>query len=144
MLLNKKDLSENKNIAIPLNRVPPSPYIPNGLSDQDKILGIEHHFSKILELLGLDLTDDSMRKTPHRYAKMLVKELFLGLDENKFPAITTQENKFDYSEMLIESNISICSVCEHHFVPILGYCHIGYIPNSKVIGLSKLNRVAQY
>jgi GTP cyclohydrolase I len=126
------------------DKIPHSPYIPNHLSADDKIKNIEHHFEKILETLGLDLTDDSIKKTPHRYAKMLVKELFTGLDEKQFPKITTQENKFEYSQMLIESNISIRSVCEHHFVPILGYCHIAYIPNSKIIGLSKLNRIAQY
>jgi GTP cyclohydrolase I len=124
--------------------VPRSPYTENGLSDEEKIERISLHFSMILETLGMELSDDSIYKTPYRYAKMLVKELFWGLREENFPKITTQENKFSYQEMLIEANITIQSVCEHHFVPILGYCHIAYFPNEKVIGLSKLNRVAQY
>lgn len=121
-----------------------SPYIDNEFSDNQKIEIIANHFEKILETLGLDLTDDSITQTPHRYAKMLVKELFTGLKKENFPKITTQENKFQYNQMLVEANIEIKSVCEHHFVPILGYCHIAYFPGDKVIGLSKLNRVAQY
>lgn len=122
----------------------PYPWTENNLTDQEKIQKIEHHFEQILRTLGLDLTDDSLRKTPYRYAKMLVSELFQGLKPDHFPAITTQENKFNYRSMLIESHISINSICEHHFVPILGYCHIAYIPRDTVIGLSKLNRIAQY
>lgn len=121
-----------------------SPYIDNEFSDNQKIEIIANHFEKILQTLGLDLTDDSITQTPHRYAKMLVKELFTGLKKENFPKITTQENKFQYNQMLVEANIEIKSVCEHHFVPILGYCHIAYFPGDKVIGLSKLNRVAQY
>lgn len=122
----------------------PYPFSGNELSDQEKIQTIEHHFKQILMTLGMDLNDDSLQKTPHRYAKMLVKELFQGLEESSFPTVTTQENKFHYSQPLIESHITIQSICEHHFVPILGYCHIAYIPRDRVIGLSKLNRVAQY
>lgn len=125
-------------------QVPRSPYTENGLSDEEKMERIAFHFSKVLETLGMELSDDSIYKTPYRYAKMLVKELFWGLREENFPKITTQENKFAYQEMLIEANITIQSICEHHFVPILGYCHIAYFPNEKVIGLSKLNRIAQY
>lgn len=121
-----------------------SPLLKNAMSDDEKIEVISHHFQKILETLGLNLEDDSLQKTPLRYAKMLVKELFLGLEEKNFPSITLQENKFHYQEMLIESNISIKSVCEHHFIPILGHCHIAYFPDDKLIGLSKLNRIANY
>jgi len=121
-----------------------SPLSKNAHSEDEKIVIISHHFEKILETLGLNLEDDSLCKTPGRYAKMLVQELFAGLDEKKFPKITTQENKFHYNQMLIESNIGIKSVCEHHFIPILGHCHIAYFPGEKVIGLSKLNRVAAY
>lgn len=122
------------------------PIVPEQLAvcDEEKIRIIEQHFAVILKTLGLDLTNDSLEKTPHRFAKMLVQELFTGLLGNNFPKITTQQNSFSYREMLLETNISIKSVCEHHFMPILGYCHIAYIPKDKVIGLSKLNRVAQY
>jgi GTP cyclohydrolase I len=120
------------------------PFLENNLSDQEKIETIEYHFKHILQALGMNLADDSLRKTPYRYAKMFVQELFQGLNDKNFPSITTQDNKFHYNQPLIESHISIQSVCEHHFVPILGYCHIAYIPKDRVIGLSKLNRVAKY
>ena len=127
-----------------LDQVPRSPYTDNGLTDEEKIEKIAFHFSKILDVIGLELDDDSLQKTPYRYAKMLVTELFWGLKSEAFPKITTQENKFSYKEMLIEANISIQSMCEHHFVPILGYCHIAYFPKDRIIGISKLNRIAQY
>lgn len=133
-----------KECGINFDLICKSPHVQNILSDDQKIETISYHFEKILETLGLNLADDSLCKTPGRYAKMLVKELFSGLEEKNFPNITTQENKFNYNQMLIESNISIKSVCEHHFIPILGYCHIAYFPGEKVVGLSKLNRVAAY
>lgn len=114
------------------------------VDDDEKMKNIEYHFSQILTILGLDLQNDSLNRTPYRFAKMLVRELFTGLKAENFPKITTQQNSFGYHEMLLETNISIKSVCEHHFMPILGYCHIAYIPQNKVIGLSKLNRIAQY
>lgn len=114
------------------------------VDDEEKINKIEHHFSQILQILGLDLQNDSLHRTPYRFAKMLVKELFTGLKSENFPKVTTQQNSFNYHEMLLETNISIKSICEHHFMPILGYCHIAYIPKNKIIGLSKLNRIAQY
>lgn len=120
------------------------PFLGNGLSEEEKIETITHHFHAILVALGLDVENDSLKKTPHRYAKMLVQELFQGLDASQFPAITTQANTFHYQEPLIQSHISIQSICEHHFVPILGYCHVAYIPKERVLGLSKLNRIAQY
>jgi GTP cyclohydrolase IA len=120
------------------------PFLENDLSAQEKINRIEVHFRSILETLGMDLTDDSLQKTPYRYAKMLVSELCKGLDDSTFPQIVAQENKFNYKEPLITSNISIHSLCEHHFVPFMGYCHIAYVPRQRIIGLSKLNRVAQF
>jgi len=147
MLSDELNLNKNKtfkDLGINFDLISKSPQIKNILSDEQKIETISFHFEKILETLGLNLEDDSLCKTPNRYAKMLVKELFCGLDEKNFPAITTQENKFNYNQMLIESNISIKSVCEHHFIPILGFCHIAYFPGDKVVGLSKLNRVATY
>lgn len=125
-------------------KFPESPYIESTLSPDARKIAIDGHFRKILELLGLDLTDDSLMDTPRRVAKMYVDEIFSGLPKENFPKITVQENKFGYNQMLIETNIAIRSVCEHHFVPIIGNCHIGYIPGKKVIGLSKLNRVADY
>lgn len=127
-----------------LDQVTRSPYTDNGLTDQEKIDSITFHFAKILDAIGLELEDDSLQKTPHRYANMLIKEVFSGLKKEAFPSITTQENKFSYEGMLVEANISIQSICEHHFVPILGYCHIAYFPKDRIIGLSKLHRIAQY
>jgi GTP cyclohydrolase I len=114
------------------------------LDDESKIRLIERHFSAILETLGLDLTDDSLKDTPKRVAKMYVKELFSGLNPINKPAIALFENPFRYNQMVVEKNISVYSNCEHHFVPIVGKAHVAYISNGKVIGLSKLNRIVQY
>jgi GTP cyclohydrolase I len=114
------------------------------LSDAEKIAKIESHFREIMLTLGLDLTDDSLRGTPKRVAKMYVDEIFSGLNPVNEPKIALFENKFGYNEMLIEKNISFYSNCEHHFVPIMGKTHIAYISSGQVIGLSKLNRIVQY
>jgi len=114
------------------------------LSDEDKIARIEGHVKSIMETLGLDLTDDSLRGTPYRVAKMYVKEMFSGLNPDNKPAVTLFENKYNYHEMLVEKDITVHSNCEHHFVPIIGKAHVAYIPRKKVIGLSKINRLVQY
>lgn len=98
----------------------------------------------IMEEMGLDLTDDSLSGTPYRFAKMYVKELFYGLDPSNKPKLSTFENKYGYKKMLVEQNINIDSSCEHHFLPIVGHAHIGYLPTKKVIGLSKINRLVDY
>ena len=113
-------------------------------SDDEKIENIQHHFAKIMEELGLDLTDDSLSGTPYRFAKMYVKELFYGLNPKNKPKLSVFENKYEYKKMLIEQNITIDSSCEHHFLPIVGYVHVAYIPQKKVIGLSKINRLVDY
>jgi GTP cyclohydrolase I len=113
-------------------------------TEEEKIAAIERHFTSIMQVLGLDLEDDSLSETPKRVAKMFVKEIFWGLDPANFPKCTTIENKMKYDEMVFERNISIKSMCEHHFLPIYGKAHIAYIPNSKVLGLSKLNRIVEY
>ena len=114
------------------------------LSDDEKITVIEKHFTAIMDTLGLDLTDDSLKGTPRRVAKMYVKEIFSGLNPANLPKIALFENKYKYNEMLLEKNISFYSNCEHHFVPIMGKAHIAYISNGQVIGLSKLNRIVEY
>ena len=113
-------------------------------SDEEKMESIEYHFIKIMDELGLDLTDDSLRGTPYRVAKMFVKEIFSGLDPKNKPKISVFDNKFGYNKMLIESNISFNSTCEHHFLPIVGKAHVAYMSSGKVIGLSKLNRIVDY
>ena len=113
-------------------------------SDDEKIKNIQHHFKMIMQEMGLDLTDDSLSGTPYRVAKMYVKELFYGLNPANKPKISTFENKYGYKKMLVEQNINIDSACEHHFLPITGLAHIGYIPKDKVIGLSKINRLVDY
>lgn len=114
------------------------------LSDQEKIEKIQHHFGKIMETLGLDMDDDSLSGTPYRFAKMYVKELFYGLDPSNRPKVSTFENKYGYRKLLVEQDINIDSSCEHHFLPIVGKAHIGYIPKDKVVGLSKINRLVDY
>jgi GTP cyclohydrolase I len=119
---------------------------PDGheLDDDAKIHVIEKHFCEIMKVLGLDLTDDSLKDTPRRVAKMYVKEIFSGLNPANKPAITLFDNKYRYDQMVVEKNISVYSNCEHHFVPIVGRAHVAYISKGKVIGLSKLNRIVQY
>jgi len=114
------------------------------LSDEEKIAKIEKHFTAIMETLGLDLRDDSLKGTPRRVAKMYVKEIFSGLNPENMPVMAMFENKYKYNEMLVEKNISFYSNCEHHFVPIIGKAHVAYISNGSVVGLSKLNRLVQY
>ncbi|MCX6332631.1 MAG: GTP cyclohydrolase I FolE [Bacteroidetes bacterium] len=113
-------------------------------TDDEKVAAIEPHFKAIMEILGLDLNDDSLKGTPLRVAKMYVKELFQGLNPANMPSMTLFENKFQYNEMLVEKNINFYTNCEHHFVPFFGKAHVAYISSGKVIGLSKLNRLVEY
>ncbi len=114
------------------------------LSDPEKKRRIAFHFREIMETLGLDLTDDSLKGTPERVAKMYIDEVFYGLDPKKKPEVTLFDNKFGYNEMLVEKDIKVHSYCEHHFVPIVGTAHVAYIPSGKVIGLSKINRIVDF
>ena len=114
------------------------------LSDVEKMIRIEKHFKAIMETLGLDLKDDSLKGTPARVAKMYVKEIFSGLDPNNKPEMSLFENTYKYDQMLVEKNITLYSNCEHHFVPIIGKAHVAYTSSGKVIGLSKLNRIVTY
>ncbi len=114
------------------------------LSDEEKIAKIAHHFREIMQTMGLDLTDDSLKGTPNRVAKMYVKEIFSGLNPANKPKIALFDNKYRYNEMLVEKDITFYSNCEHHFVPIIGKAHVSYISNGKVIGLSKINRLVQH
>lgn len=113
-------------------------------SDDKKIEMIKYHFEAIMKVLGLDLSDDSLKDTPERVAKMYVKEHFSGLDPKNKPSISLFDNKFGYHRMLVEKDITLYSNCEHHFVPIVGKVHVAYIPGEMVIGLSKINRLVQY
>ena len=113
-------------------------------TDEEKIAAKAPHFKAIMEILGMDLRDDSLRGTPLRVAKMYVKELFQGLNPANMPSMTLFENKFQYNEMLVEKNINFYTNCEHHFVPFFGKAHVAYISSGKVIGLSKLNRLVEY
>ena len=114
------------------------------LTNKEKIDAIANHFSSIMKILDLDLNDDSLKDTPRRVAKMYVEEIFEGLDDSKIPNIKKFENSFDYKGIILEKNISLFSLCEHHFVPIIGKAHIGYFANKKIVGLSKLNRIVNF
>lgn len=114
------------------------------ISDAQKMDIIEGKFREIMETMGLDLSDDSLQGTPHRVAKMFVKEIFSGLNPANKPKISVFENKFKYGEMLVEKNINLNSTCEHHFLPIVGKAHVAYISSGEVIGLSKINRIVDY
>lgn len=111
---------------------------------EEKIKTITQHFEHIIRTVGLDLQDDSISGTPKRLATMMVNETMWGLSPANFPRMMTVDNKMQYDEMLVERNISVMSLCEHHLVVFNGHCHLGYIPNGKVVGLSKFNRVVEY
>ena len=113
-------------------------------SDAEKMSTIEKHFHIIMEEMGMDMTDDSLQGTPHRVAKMFIQEIFSGLNPANKPKISVFDNSYNYDKMLVEANISFNSTCEHHFLPIVGKAHIGYVSSGKVIGLSKLNRIVDY
>lgn len=127
-----------------LSKVRSSPVIDNGLTPEQKIEKIEKSFTDIMTTLGLDLSDDSLKDTPKRVAKMYVKEIFGGLDSAQFPKITVIENKMNYDQMVCVQNIEVLSFCEHHFQPIDGFATVAYIPKNKVIGLSKINRIVEF
>lgn len=110
----------------------------------DRTLQVENKFSEVLELLGLDLSDDSVKGTPKRLAKMFIEELFCGMDYDNFPACTTVENKMGYREMVVRDGIDVKSMCEHHFLPIVGKATIAYLPSTKVLGLSKMDRIVDF
>lgn len=114
------------------------------LPNSEKINQIESHVESILDILGMDLTDDSLRGTPKRVAKMFVNEIFSGLHPDQKPKASTFENKYKYGEMLVEKNITVYSTCEHHLLPIVGRAHVAYISSGNVIGLSKMNRIVNY
>ncbi|HJV19036.1 MAG TPA: GTP cyclohydrolase I FolE [Sediminibacterium sp.] len=113
-------------------------------TDAEKMKIIQEHFKSIMETMGLDLSDDSLKGTPRRVAKMFIQEIFSGLNPANKPSVALFDNKYKYNEMLVEKNISFYSNCEHHFVPIIGKAHVAYISSGKVIGLSKLNRLVEY
>ena len=123
-----------------------TPMKPNAfaMSDDEKKERISILFSEIMDVLGLDLTDDSLRGTPDRVAKMYIEEIFSGLDPKNKPKVALFDNKYQYNQMLVEKDITFYSNCEHHFVPIIGKAHVAYMSSGKVIGLSKLNRIVQY
>lgn len=114
------------------------------IDDEEKITRIEKHFQEIMNILGLDLKDDSLKGTPRRVAKMYVKEVFSGLNPKNRPTAKLFDNKYNYDQMLVEKDITFYSHCEHHFVPIYGKAHVAYFSSGKVIGLSKINRIVQY
>ena len=134
----------NVETAEILQKVTQTPMIANKLSDDEKIAIISVKFKEILETLGLDLSNDSLQESPQRIARMYVKESFKGLSPENFPKITVIENDMNYDQMLVVRDIKVISTCEHHFVTIDGKATIAYIPDRKVIGLSKINRIADF
>lgn len=144
----KAHIGEESSMLINQNthQIPETPLRDDAfeMDDETKIKLISGYFSDILNTLGLDLSDDSLKDTPTRIAKMYVKEIFSGLNPANKPVATLFDNKYNYKEMLLEKNIAVFSNCEHHFVPIVGKAHVAYISSGKIIGLSKLNRIVQY
>lgn len=139
-MTKKIELSKRDILA----KVTPTPTVENGLTADQKVEILTEKFREIMETLGLDLKNDSLRDSPKRIAKMYVNEIFKGLQEDHFPKITVIENDMKYDQMIVVRDVKIISTCEHHFVTIDGKATIAYIPNEKVIGLSKLNRIANF
>lgn len=127
-----------------LAHVRPTPMVDSSHNDQKKIEIITKHMTEIMKTLGLDLENDSLKETPRRIAKMYVNEVFSGLNPDHFPKMTVIENEMQYDQMVVVQDIQVMSVCEHHFQTIDGYATVAYIPNRKVIGLSKINRVVKF
>lgn len=141
---NKKASSDEPNIDQILKHVRPTPVVDTTLSNDKKIEIIADRFRDILTTLGMDLSNDSLQDTPHRIARMYVNEIFSGLCKENFPKITVIDNEMDYDQMVVVQDIEVLSVCEHHFQPIDGHATVAYVPNKKVIGLSKINRIVQF
>lgn len=144
MINNEEFLDEIGDNHIATNAKNPVRNDAFDISDDQKIESIKKDVESILLTLGMDLTDDSMKGTPNRVAKMFVKELFGGLNPEKKPKSSTFENNYKYGEMLVEKNITLYSTCEHHLLPIIGRAHVAYISNGTVVGLSKMNRIVEY
>lgn len=121
-----------------------TPMTPNTLSSNERKVKIEEHMRAIMELMSLDLSDDSLMETPKRVAKMYVDEIFSGLDYSNFPKITVIDNKMQFDEMVRVQDISVTSTCEHHLVTIDGVATVAYLPRTKIIGLSKINRIVRF
>lgn len=144
MINNEEFLDEIGDNHIATNAKNPVRDDAFNITDEEKIELIKKDVESILLTLGMDLTDDSMKGTPNRVAKMFVKELFGGLNPDKKPKASTFENNYKYGEMLVEKNITLYSTCEHHLLPIIGRAHVAYISNGTVVGLSKMNRIVEY
>ena len=127
-----------------LSHVRPTPLVETKHSAEEKIEIISKHFTEIMKVLGMDLKNDSIQDTPKRIAKMYVNEIFSGLDLANFPKMTVIDNEMQYDQMVVIKNIQVLSVCEHHFQTIDGFATVAYIPNKKVIGLSKINRIVRF
>ena len=144
MINNEEFQDEIGNNHISTNAKNPVRDDAFAIADDEKIERIKKDVENILTTLGMDLTDDSMKGTPNRVAKMFVKEIFAGLNPDKKPKASTFENNYKYGEMLVEKNITLYSTCEHHLLPIVGRAHVAYISTGRVIGLSKMNRIVDY
>jgi GTP cyclohydrolase IA len=114
------------------------------LSDDAKVRMVSNHFAEIMKIIGLDLSETGLKDTPGRIARMYIKDLFKGINSSAQPSITTFEDKSSYNKLVIQKNITVHSICEKYFLPIIGKAHVGYISNGRSIGLSKLNRIVEY
>lgn len=121
-----------------------TPTVENGLTDEQKRDILKEKFTEVMQTLGLDLSDDSLMDTPNRWAKMMVNDLMSGLSPDMFPKCTAVDNKMNYDQMVCEKGITVLSQCEHHIQTIDGFATVAYIPNQKVLGLSKMNRIVEY
>jgi len=100
-------------------------------------------FTQLLKNIGEDVNREGLRDTPERAANAF-KYLTQGYQENLDDIINGALFDSEMSEMVVVKEIEMYSMCEHHLLPFLGKCHVGYLPNKKVIGLSKIARIVDY
>lgn len=143
----KKCLGLSKEmVMLPLPEHLESPLLPESfvVPESEKVEKISYHFKEIMKILGLNVEDPSIKDTPKRVAEMYIYELFKGLDLTNKPEVRLFPNPYEYQEPVIQRNISVKSICEHHFIPFIGVAHVGYMPKEHVIGLSKLSRIVDF
>ncbi|UAB82403.1 GTP cyclohydrolase I FolE [Marixanthomonas sp. SCSIO 43207] len=147
MVVNRNTLLTKENLRKTNHHVVTTNPLRDDAFDKHEALKIKlitGKFKDIIEILGFDLTNDSIKDTPNRIAKMYVNEVFKGLNPKNKPKITVFKNEYSYHTPLTELNIPFTSFCEHHFVPIQGKANIAYVPKDYVIGLSKIHRLVDF
>ena len=108
--------------------------------DADKTDSLSKNYKAIIENLGEDVTREGLEKTPERVAKAM-QFLTHGYDLNPLEILKSAMFTEDHQQMIVVKDIEVYSMCEHHMLPFFGKAHVAYIPNGKIVGLSKIPRI---